>query len=268
MRVVGAAFLLMFMAASLALSRGGASSSPPSQAGDTPRPATTRFAVYDSEYLMRMGINPKANSTLAALDAFGSAAGVQLFDIGRMMGKVFMADGRVDVSDAFIKAAKSKPSGATGPAAPDVKVPAATVALVNTDAFGDPQKGVANLVKAFRTVEQEFTPRKEEIRKLRDELNTAPEDRKQKLEAEIARKQQAGQAALDKRVKALTGPVYEDIGRALTVFCKKHGISLVFDLGKMGRDEPLPPFDFPLPADAPDLTEAFVTAYNRGDLKP
>lgn len=269
MRVVGAAFLLVITAASLALPHGGASSFS-SQAGDgqTVRAATTRFAVFDGEYLAQKGVNPKANATLAALDAFGSAAGVQLFDAGRMSGKVFLADSRVDVTDAFIKALKSKPSGAAGLAATGVKVPAATVALVDTEAFGDPQKGVTNLVNAFSRVEQEFSPRREEIQKLRDELKTAPADKRPKLEAELARKQQAGQAALDKRLKALTDPVYQDIGRALLVFCKKHGITLVFDLSKMEAGETLPPFDLPLPADTPDLTEAFVAAYNRGDLKP
>ncbi|HWS86645.1 MAG TPA: OmpH family outer membrane protein [Pyrinomonadaceae bacterium] len=268
MRVVGAALLLTVMAASLALPRGGASpSASRAEGGQDVRAATTRLAVFDGEYLAQKGVNPKANSTLAALAAFGSAAGLQLFDVARIQGKVLIADGGVDISDAFIKALKSKPTGAEGLSVKGVNVPAAAAALVDTETFGDPRKGVTNLVNAFSKVEQEFRPRKEEIEKLRDELKTAPEDRRQELEAEVARKQKAGQAALDKRVKALTDPVYEDIGRALLAFCKKHGIALVFDLSKMERDETLPPFDLPLPADAPDVTEAFVAAYNRGDLK-
>ena len=269
MRVVGAAFLLVITAASLSLPRGGASAFPSqAEAGQNVSAASTRFAVFDSEYLAQRGVNPKANSTLAALDAFGSAAGLQLFDVGRMMGKVLIADGRVDISDAFVQAVKSTPSGAAKLTVKDVNVPAAAVALVDTEAFGDPRKGVTSLVNAFSKVEQEFRPRKEEIEKLRDELKSAPEDKRQKLEAEVARKQKAGQAALDKRVKALTDPVYQEIGGALLAYCKKHGIALVFDLSKMERGETLPPFDLPLPADAPDITEAFVTAFNRGDVKP
>ena len=273
MRVVGAAFLLMFiMAASLARPHAWrddvGSSALSSQAGQTLRAPATRFAVFDSEYLAQRGVNPKANSTLAALDAFGSALNLQLFDVARMTSKVLIADDRVDLSDAFIKAVKSKPSGATGLAVPAVNVPAATVAFIDTETFSHAQKGVTNLVKAFSTIEQEFRPRKEEIQKLRDELAAASGERKQKLEAELGRKQQAAQAALDKRVKALTGPVYEDIGRALLSFCKKHGITFVFDTSKMEKTETLPPFDLPLPADAPDVTEAFVSAYNRGELKP
>ena len=274
MRVVSAASLLMVMAASLAFphwgrdGRGSSSSSSPAGAGQSLRVPATRFAVFDSEYLAQRGVNPKANSTLAALDAFGSALNVELFDVARVMGKVFIADGRVDLSDAFIKALKSKPSGTTGLAAPAVNVPAATVALINTDAFGDQRTGVTSLLKAFSTVEQEFKPRREELQKLREELAAASGDRRQKLEAEVGRRQAAAQAALDKRVKALTGPIYEEIGSALMLFCKKHGITLIFDVSKMERTDTLPPFDLPLPADAPDVTEAFVSAYNQGALKP
>jgi Skp family chaperone for outer membrane proteins len=274
MKVFGAAFILVVTTAYFALPHRAkgeappASPSPQAGAGQTLRAPATRFAIFDSEYLAQRGINPKANSTLAALGEFGSALNLQLFDVGRMSGKVLIADGRVDISDHFIKAVKSRPSGAAGLSVPAVNLPAATVALIDTETFGDAQKGVTNLVRAFSTIEQEFGPRKEEIKRLREELEKAPADRRQKLEAEISKKQRDGQAALDKRVKALTGPVYEDLGRALLSFCKKQGIALVFDLSKMAKTETLPPFDFPLPADAPDVTEAFIAAYNRGELKP
>jgi Skp family chaperone for outer membrane proteins len=274
MRVVGAAFLLVVTAASLASPHGGREAwesstlSSGAGAGQALRVPATRFAVFDSAYLAQKGVNPKANGMLAALIAFGSALNVQLFDVAPLMGKVFIADGRVDLSDAFIKAVKSKPSGPTGLAGPAVNVPAATVAFVNTEAFGDARTGVTNLVKAFSTVEQEFKPRREELQKLREGLAAAPGDRRQKLEAEIGKKQEAAQAALDRRVKALTGPIYEDIGRALMSFCKKHDITLIFDTSKMGKTDTLPPFGLTLPADAPDVTEAFVSAYNRGELKP
>lgn len=240
MRVVGAALLLTVMAASLALPREGRGEGAPSSqdgAGQTLRATETRFAVFDSEYLAQRGLNPKANDTLAALKTFGDALNVKLFDAG-------------------------------GLAAPAVSVPAATVAFIDTDAFARERTGVTNLLKAFGTVTQEFAPRKAEIEKLRGEAAAASGERREKLEAEVKKKQEAAQAALDKRVKALTGPVYEEIGRALLSFCKKQGITLVFDLSKIEKDDTLPPFDLPLPADAPDVTEAFVSAYNRGELKP
>ena len=274
MRIVGAAFLLMVMAASLAFPHGGrgdggsSSLSSPAGAGQTPRAAATRFAVYDSEYLAQQSVYPRADGTLTALKSFGSALNVQLFDIAAVQGKVFIADDRIDLSDAFIKAVKSRPSGATSLAVPAVNVPAATLAFIDTEAFGDAQKGVTNLLKAFSKIEQDFGPRREELKKLREEATAASGDRKQKLEAEVGRRQQSAQAALDKRVRELTGPVYEDIGRALMLFCKKNGITFVFDTSKMKKTDTLPPFDLPLPADAPDITEAFVAAYNQGELKP
>ncbi|MBV8856879.1 MAG: OmpH family outer membrane protein [Acidobacteria bacterium] len=273
MRVLGAAFLITVMTTYLALPhgvRGDGRPSPSSQegAGQTLRAPATRFAVFDSECLAQRGINPKANDTLAALRAFGDALNVKLFDPGALAGAVFIADGSVDISDYFIKALKSKPSGPKGLAAPAVNVPAATVALIDTEAFGRERAGVTSLVKAFGRVTQEFAPRKAEIQKLREESEAASGERREKLEAEVKKRQEAAQAALDKRVKELTGPVYEEIGRALMSFCKKNGLTFVFDLSKLEKDDTLPPFDLPLPADAPDVTEAFISAYNRGELKP
>lgn len=236
--------------------------------GQTVRAATTRFAIFDGEYLKQKGISVKMSSTLAALREFGDALNVALFDAADLQGKVFIGDGSVEVSEAFIKALKSKSSGPTGLTVPAINIPTATVAFVNTEAFGDPQRGITRLVKAFGTVEQEFKPRREEIQKLREEAASSSGEKKQKLEAEVARKQKDGQAALDKRVAALTGPVYEDIGKALGTFCKQHSITFVFDISKMQRTDPLPPFDLRLPADAPDITETFVSAYNQGALKP
>ena len=114
-------------------------------------------------------------------------------------------------------------------------------------------------------LEAEFKPRKDEITKLKEQLKTGSGDRK-RLEDEIKRKQAAGQAELDKRVKELTGPVYQDIGQSLKPFCKKYGISLLFDISKIKKTDKLPPFDLPFPADTPDVTAVFVSAYNRGAL--
>jgi Skp family chaperone for outer membrane proteins len=274
MKVIGSAVLLIMLAASLACPLGGrgakGSSSLLSQAGagQTLRARATRFGVFDGEYLKQKGVNVKMNSTLAALREFGSALNVELFDVAGVPGKVLIADSSVDLSDAFIKALQSKPSAATGLTVPAVKVPTVTVAFVNTEAFGDAQMGITRLAKAFGTVEQEFSPRREEVKKLREEAAAASGERKRKLEAEAVRKQEAGQAALDKRLKALTGPVYEDIGSALVAFCKQHGITLIFDISKMESDETLPPFGVPLPSDAPDITREFISAYNQGALKP
>jgi hypothetical protein len=274
MKVVVAAFLLTVMAASLAFPHGvrddgGSSSlSSPAGAGQTLRAPTTRFAFFDGDYLRQKGVDARTNSTLASLREFGGALNVKLFDVARVMGKVMVVDGSVDLSDAFVKALKSKPAEAAGLTVPAVNVPAATVAFVNTEAFGDPRTGVKRLLKAFGAIEQEFKPRREEIQKLRGEAAAASGERRQKLEAEVARKQEAAKAALDKRVMALTGPIYEDIGKSLMQFGKKHGITFLFDLSKISKTDTLPPFDLPLPADAPDLTEAFVSAYNEGGLKP
>ena len=54
--------------------------------------------------------------------------------------------------------------------------------------------------------------------------------------------------------------------RGFTRVTKKYSIYLLFDTSKMKKTDKLPPFDLPFPANTPDVTEAFVSAYNRGAL--
>ena len=270
MKVV--AFFCIVIAASLASPQRGQSgdrplrSSPPG-AGQTLHIPLTRFAYVDSLYLAEKGIRLERDSTAEAdLKAFGASLNVDLFDIGKVQGAVFIGDDRIDLSDRFLAALKAKTSRTAPLKSPAIDVPAAPVAFINRDAFADPQTGITSLIKALRTLEQEFKPRKDELQNLREQLAAASGDRKRELEVEIRRKQEAGQAALDKRFKAVANPIYADIGRALSPFCKMHGIFLIFDINRIKKTVKLPPFDLPLPADAPDVTEAFVSAYNQGVL--
>lgn len=221
-----------------------------------------RFACIDSQFLAGKGIKLDKNSAaLADLSTFASGLNVNIIDVGKLQGIVFMGDASIDLTDAFLGAWKAKPSRSAPLEVPAVKVPETGVAFINTDAFANPQTGIARLVNAFKALEAEFKPRRDEISKLREQLNAGSGDKK-RLENEIKRKQAAGQEELNKRLKELTGPIYEDIGNALSPFCKQHGISLLFDISKMKKTDKLPPFDLPLPASTPDVTAAFVATYN------
>jgi hypothetical protein len=263
MRVVGTALLCFLVAAALA--------SPPraqdgAGAGQRLEVPATRFAYIDSRALAENGIRlEKDGAALADLRAFGEGLKVNLIDAEKLQGTLFIADSRLDVTDAFLAAWKAKPSRSAPLQVPAVNVPPAPVAFIDTDAFGDPQTGITKLVKAFGALEAEFKPRKDEIAKLREQLDAGSGDRK-RLEAEIKKKQAAGQANLNKRVKELTGPIYEDIGKSLTSFCKKHGIALLFDSSKIKKTDSLPPLGLSFPPDMPDVTAAFVAAYNEGTL--
>jgi Skp family chaperone for outer membrane proteins len=148
-------------------------------------------------------------------------------------------------------------------------------AIVDTDAFTDQKQGIHRLVAAFQTVEREFKPRRDELQQLQtryealtkqisetqkvaDQKATAAlADQADTLKTDIEQKQQAGQKALDKRVKELTEPIYQDIGNALQAFARARGVSVVFDISKMQGVVMLVN-----PAGV-DITDAFIADYNQ-----
>ena len=162
---------------------------------------------------------------------------------------------------------------ATRPAAP-AAVPDGKVAIINTEEFGDPKTGIARLVNAYNTVEREFKPRRDEIQTLKTRFDgivkqisdtqavaqpaslATLRDQAETLKSEIERKQQDGQRALDKRLRELTDPINQDIGTALQSFAKQRGITIVFDISKMGGV-------MMIVDGAVDITQAFVADYNQ-----
>ena len=164
----------------------------------------------------------------------------------------------------------------TRPAAPSsgANVPDGKFAIIDTDAFGDQKTGIARLVSAFQTVDREFKPRRDEIqtiktrydgivKQINDTKGVADQrslaglaDQAETLKSEIERKQQDGQRALDKRVKELTDPIYQDINTALQSFARQRGITVVFDISKMGGV-------MMIVDGAVDITPAFVAEYNQ-----
>jgi Skp family chaperone for outer membrane proteins len=166
--------------------------------------------------------------------------------------------------------------GAARPAAPasGANVPDGKVAIIDTEAFGDPKAGIARLVNAFNTVDREFKPRRDQITGLRTKYDTivkqindtkgvaqpaslsALAEQAETLKNDIERQQQDGQRALDKRVKELTDPIYQDISTALQSFAKQRGITIVFDVSKMGGV-------MMIVDGAVDITPAFIADYNQ-----
>jgi len=148
-------------------------------------------------------------------------------------------------------------------------------AVVDTEAFTDQKEGIKRLVAAFQTVEREFKPRRDELQQLQTRYEglakqiqdtqkvadqkalAALADQADTLKTDIEQKQAAGQKALDKRVKELTDPIYQDIGQALQAFAKSRGISVVFDISKMQGVVMLVN-----PAGV-DITDAFIADYNQ-----
>ena len=147
------------------------------------------------------------------------------------------------------------------------------LAIVDTDAFGNPAAGIKRLIDAYGKLQTEIKPKQDEIATLRTrydqmikELNEgrtvadtaslrAKAEQAETLKRDIERKQQDGQTFLDRRAKELTGPINTDLGNALQAFAKQRGYDLVLDASKFAGT-------MIILNQAIDITAAFIAEYN------
>jgi len=157
------------------------------------------------------------------------------------------------------------------------------IALVDTNAFIQPQTGITRLVRAMESVEQEFAPRLTEIAALYARLHkevekysyagpiptdprpVTPERRKalkdttDTLQRTIEERQASLQTDYGVRLKETTAPISQDIRRQLELFAKARGITLLLDASKLacvvGCERKA--------AATLDITQEFIAAYNR-----
>jgi outer membrane protein len=171
----------------------------------------------------------------------------------------------------------TKPGGpvSSGPATTGSttgNVPEAKVALVDTDFFLDEKGGIQRLIAAAKKLEEEFKPRRTELQNLQAQVDKATADlqkvaavqseaaNRQQQDAieqkkrDITRKTEDAQTEYQKRMQALLGPIYDDIGKALDAFAKAHGITLILDVTKV---QGIVSADGSL-----DITKAFVAEFN------
>ena len=167
--------------------------------------------------------------------------------------------------------AASRPAAppATGAAVAEPKI-----AIINTEAFSDEKSGIARFVTAVKRVDTEFQPRRTELQGLKTrydalvkEINDTKgvqdqtvlarkADDAESLKRDIERKGQDAQLAYEKRMRDTIAPLYEDIGKQLEAFAKERGITLIFDISKMGGAI------YPI-SSAGDITGAFIAFYNQ-----
>ena len=186
-----------------------------------------------------------------------------------MAAIVFFA--AVSASSVF---AQPKPAGTPAPTAPaqSANLPDTKIALVDTDEFLNEKNGITRLVAAAKKVEAEFQPRRTELQgiqaqidKLTADLQKAAPVQDPKVSAqqqdaidqkkkELQRKGEDAQAAYQQRLQAMLGPVYDEIGKALDVYAKAHGITLILDVTKIqgivSASEQL------------DITKPFISEFN------
>lgn len=160
--------------------------------------------------------------------------------------------------------------GATAPST--VSVPDSKVALIDSSAFADEKQGIAKFVSALKRVNAEFQPRQTELQNLQTQIEKAKsdlqkaapvqdakvtqqqQDRIAVMETDFKRKGEDAQAAFNKRLEEVLGPIYEDIGKALDGFAKARGITLILDVTKVQG--------IVSAADAMDITRAFIAEFN------
>lgn len=148
------------------------------------------------------------------------------------------------------------------------------IAIIYTDAFYEPGKGINRLVNAVKGVEQEFQARKTElqnmqqrIEQLTGEINNpaarndpsalrAKSDQLDQLKRDFQRKGEDAQAAYTKRVQEVLNPIFEDLDKAINSFAQQRGALMVLDGSKL--EEALL-----YAGEGLNLTRDFITDYNR-----
>lgn len=161
------------------------------------------------------------------------------------------------------------PAGSSEAGFPDGKI-----AIVDTEEFGNQKTGIVRLTKAFEAIEREFTPERDQLQKMRaqyDQLvneieatKNAPNprtlagkvDQAETLKKQIERRAQDAQDAYTRRLRELTEPIWKDISTALEAYARQRGISVVFDVSKLGEV-------MMVINNSVDLTKGFVDEYNR-----
>jgi outer membrane protein len=164
------------------------------------------------------------------------------------------------------------PAGPAPTSTQTATVPETKIALVNTDDFADEKTGISRLVAAMKRVDGEFQPRRTELQTLQQQiekqtadLNKAAPVQDQKvtqqqsdkielMKTEFKRKGEDAQAAYQKRLQEVLGPVYDDIGKALDAYAKAHGITLILDVTKIQG--------IVSASESLDITKPFIIEFN------
>jgi outer membrane protein len=160
-------------------------------------------------------------------------------------------------------------------AAQTASVPVGKIAVIFSEAFQDSKQGIAKfaiiknqLNTEFKKPQEDLDAAAQKVQSLQDEIqklqsSVAPVDPKSvqakmdqldTLKKDSQRKLEDTQALYQQRRNALLGPLQEDVGKALDVFAKAHGITLVID----GSQVP----GVIYAADTLDITRIFISEYN------
>jgi Skp family chaperone for outer membrane proteins len=188
--------------------------------------------------------------------------------------KVFRISVAALVFAAFAILAYTQTRPAATPAAPANRPAAApaNIAVIDSSAFSDEKAGITRVMNAMKALEAKFQPLRNELRGMRERLNTMRADIDKKrtiqdqrmtaqqieaadtLELQIKRKAEDAQASYQKESLAALEPLQKEIANALTAYSQAKGISILFDVNRV-------PVIYAAPTI--DITKDFIADYNR-----
>ena len=175
---------------------------------------------------------------------------------------------------AISASAQTKPAGPAGAPATaqtNVAVPDSKMAMIYSEAFLDPKTGIARFSTLLNTLNREFQPRQTELATLNQKIQqltkeisdqqavatqaslAQKQEQLDQLKKDLQRKGEDAEAAYNKRRQEIFAPLQEDIGKALEVFAKARGITVIVD----GSQVPVL-----YAADSIDITKAFISDFN------
>ena len=190
------------------------------------------------------------------------------------IARFFAAVALLTTAAFCVSAQQQRPAAPANPPATapqTVAVPDSKMAMIYSDAFLDPKNGIARYNSLLTTLNREFQPRQAELQGMQTRMQTlnkeiedtqavaAPDAIRQKrdqlaqLNTDFKRKGEDAEAAYNKRRQEIFGPLQQDIGKALEVFAKARGITVIVD----GSQVPVV-----YAAEAIDITRAFITEFN------
>ncbi len=172
-------------------------------------------------------------------------------------------------------ASAQTPGPTTSAPAQTAAVPRSKIAVIYSGAFQDAKEGITRFAASVTKLNAEFQPLQNELNQTAQRLNTLQEEIKkmqqgatpatpQQIQVKITqfdeqkkayeRKGEDARLNYQKRRGELLVPLQEDVGKALDVFGKANGITMIID----GTQAPLV-----YAADTIDITKAFIADYNR-----
>jgi outer membrane protein len=175
---------------------------------------------------------------------------------------------------AILAHTQTRPAPGAAQPAPQTRPAAgpASIAVIDSAAFTDEKQGIARAMAVMRQLEAKFQPVRNELRGMREKLNTMRADLQKKqaiqdakitqqqaeeaerLDLQIKRKAEDAQASYQKESLAVLEPLQKDIGDALNTYAQQKGISLLIDVNRV-------PVIYA--ASNLDVTRDFIAEYNR-----